>query len=806
MVTYSSAAYLALQASGPGAPKQPDTNPTYWQAMGGVKGDTGATGAGFGGSSTATITPAFGNKTFTSATAGLAWTAGMPIQATSASTPGSYMSGTVYSYASTTLIITVTSYAGASKSDWVFSAPTGAKGDQGVKGDTGATGDPGTAVNPRGAWLIGTTYAQFDGVTYTPKGKAYISLQAANVGHEPDTSPTYWEDSGGGESLPTGNGVVAVTSGVGRIADPNIDYMAALAGNGMLKLSSGAPALASAGADYLLPTTYGYAPLNSAYKVPSTYLPDSSASGYDAGSYNWYGMSPGGTLTGGDASNTITVPGICPTGVNGSDVNHVLLLTDATTPANTEVITITGGTARSGVAGGTLTFPCHNAHTGTWSLGSASMGIKEAAVVAIAAAYSGGYPNLLGPGVVIRISGNFWIYGTIYIPEGTPVLFQGDPSTILECHVANKPVFDCDSACVFRDITMGSAAPQTVGGCAIRFGNGPTGDGVVVIEPVIKDCHFSAGFYDCIVGKTTRNIKSTDNFAVNFVNTFVSPSSGGDMCSLTSTNDTTVCIGMSAPAFASVYFTSGWCKIINPSFGSGVHNNQIQYGVKGYITTTSTSATNITGGAIAYFATSGFELEVNGSGIFYQYVTIVGCNIHAEDTNVANTLVKFVASGGSPGVKNVTIVGNTLQGGGSSSTGLDLTGVTGTATLGLYDITLCGVPIIGYNPWLAPTFETNWSNFGSGNPNAGYCADGVVLRVCGWITTSLGGGAGWTQIFTALPVGFRPLVTRYATITGLAGGSTATPCTLKVDTAGNVSLYNTGTNEIFILDCQLPLY
>jgi hypothetical protein len=179
------------------------------------------------------------------------------------------------------------------------------------------------------------------------------------------------------------------------------------------------------------------------------------------------------------------------------------------------------------------------------------------------------------------------------------------------------------------------------------------------------------------------------------LNTFISASSGGDSCSLTSTNDTTVSIGMASPAFASVYYTSGWVVISNPQFGSGVNNNQILHGVKGYLTASS-SGTVITGGAIAYFTSSGFELEVHGSGVIYQFVTISGCNIHGEDTNIANTMVKFILSGGATGSKNVTIGTNTLQGGGSSATGIDLTGVTGTVTVGLNDISLVGTRVVGY--------------------------------------------------------------------------------------------------------------
>jgi hypothetical protein len=646
------------------------------------------------------------------------------------------MAGTVYSYASTTLVIAVTSYAGSTKADWVFSAPTGQQGPQGIQGIqgdqgaqgscymsaliagpdttktiTGATHGLGNAAlmvtvydnsSPRNVILVGWSVdaTSFDVlITFAVAQSNYYVIIASGI---PETG-----------GLPGGTGIVKVTDGTPSLATINTDFMGPQAGTGLVAVLSGAPRIATPSVDYQLPLSYtpmdaaskgavsGVCPLDSSSKVPLANIPSNLTGDYNANSYNWTGMyttatspSSGGNLSIG--SNTITIT-YCPVGVNGNDVNHTIRIND--TVGTSETVTIIGGTARSGVTGSqTLIFTCAHTHAaGQWTLESAAMGIEEAVVVAIAAAYSGGYPYLHGPGVVIRIPGDVWVYGTIYVPQGGAVKFQGDPSTILECRCAtNVPVFDCDSPCIFRDISMGPGTPQVSGGCAIRFGNGPTGGGVSVFEPVIENCSFTAGFYDCIVSKNTHNIKSTNNYAVNFVNTFISPSSGGDMCSLTSTNDTTVSIGMGSPAFASVYYTSGWVIISNPQFGSGVNNNQIRKGVKGYITGTSSSGTSIIGGAIAYFTESGFELEVHGSGVFYQFVTISGCNIHGEDTNIANTMVKFVLSGGATGIRNVTVAANTLQGGGSSATGIDLTGVTGTVTVGLNDISLVGTRVVGY--------------------------------------------------------------------------------------------------------------
>ncbi len=55
----------------------------------------------------------------------------------------------------------------------------------------GPQGDPGTGVVPQGAYLAGTSYALNDGVIYA--GSFWRSLQNANQGNTPDSSPTFWE-------------------------------------------------------------------------------------------------------------------------------------------------------------------------------------------------------------------------------------------------------------------------------------------------------------------------------------------------------------------------------------------------------------------------------------------------------------------------------------------------------------------------------------------------------------------------------------------------------------------------------------
>ena len=65
----------------------------------------------------------------------------------------------------------------------------GPAGPVGATGATGATGAQGTPVSFRGGWLVGQSYAVGDAVSFG--GASYIAL-VANVGKEPDMSPTQW--------------------------------------------------------------------------------------------------------------------------------------------------------------------------------------------------------------------------------------------------------------------------------------------------------------------------------------------------------------------------------------------------------------------------------------------------------------------------------------------------------------------------------------------------------------------------------------------------------------------------------------
>jgi hypothetical protein len=141
--------------------------------------------------------------------------------------------------------------------------------------------------------------------------------------------------------------------------------------------------------------------------------------------YDFAALTPGGALSPG--SNTITLTPV-PKGVNGSDAHHYLYISGGTGTA--EAVLITGGTAVSGAASGTVIVTCANAHSGAWTIKSATVGIQEAVQIFQTAATGG---RVLIP------AGGFGIFAGVYVAhsgisiygrgmQGGTALFQGTPN------------------------------------------------------------------------------------------------------------------------------------------------------------------------------------------------------------------------------------------------------------------------------------------------------------------------------------------------------------------------------------------
>ena len=142
-------------------------------------------------------------------------------------------------------------------------------------------------------------------------------------------------------------------------------------------------------------------PSQSAPPPSADWLTLANAPVWDARRYNFAPQSPGGTLTGG-ISNTI--PWVPTPGVQFNDTAHYLYISGGVGAA--EAVLITGG------SNSTLTFTPANNHSGAWTISSATAGIQEAKQAAGSAG-----------GIVQLTAGTLTTYATIYID--TPIWLRG---------------------------------------------------------------------------------------------------------------------------------------------------------------------------------------------------------------------------------------------------------------------------------------------------------------------------------------------------------------------------------------------
>jgi hypothetical protein len=108
--------------------------------------------------------------------------------------------------------------------------------------------------------------------------------------------------------------------------------------------------------------------------------------------------------------NTVTLAP-CPLGIDGTTTNHPLLIEGG--PEGPESFMISGGTCTSGAALGTLQFTTTKSHTGTWTLKSATAGMREALVATSPNAVELYVPCGTWPVVSTTLvdRSNVWIHG-----------------------------------------------------------------------------------------------------------------------------------------------------------------------------------------------------------------------------------------------------------------------------------------------------------------------------------------------------------------------------------------------------------
>jgi hypothetical protein len=155
----------------PGGPPGPQgaQGPQGTAGTNGLQGATGTTGPQgpvgptYGGTSTTSVAVAIGPQTFATQ-AGMAYTVGARVRASSAAAPASFMEGIVTAYSGTGMTINVDLIGTAgTHADWNFNiggdagGPAGPQGLQGPTGNTGADGPIGS-TGPQGP--VGLTGAQ----------------------------------------------------------------------------------------------------------------------------------------------------------------------------------------------------------------------------------------------------------------------------------------------------------------------------------------------------------------------------------------------------------------------------------------------------------------------------------------------------------------------------------------------------------------------------------------------------------------------------------------------------------------------
>jgi hypothetical protein len=140
--------------------------------------------------------------------------------------------------------------------------------------------------------------------------------------------------------------------------------------------------------------------------------------------YDFAAQAPGLSLIRGESAAITISP--CPPGVAGTDQNHYLYISGGSGAA--EPVLITGGTCTYGASSGTLTFTPSHDHSGSWTIGSASSGIKEA-LNDCAANHAG---------AVVLPGGTWDIFAVLDISNNCALHGSGQTVTTLQCRLSSR--------------------------------------------------------------------------------------------------------------------------------------------------------------------------------------------------------------------------------------------------------------------------------------------------------------------------------------------------------------------------------
>lgn len=341
--------------------------------------------------------------------------------------------------------------------------------------------------------------------------------------------------------------------------------------------------------------------------------------------------SPGGTMTA-TVSVTLTLTPV-PPGLNGTDTHHYVYISGGTGAA--EAVLITGGTAVSGSASGTIIFTPVNSHSGAWQIGSATAGIQEAV-------------NACGSvGRVQILEGDWVLRKWVWIPGTAKISIRGCGQYVtflkMDGTTGDWITYDTGSGAGidFGDLAMvNNAGTYHTAGAMLRVLNRPYGlvSNVYVdraYDGLVNDTGTNAFWHDCLIGCAHYGLNITS----------ATQSNGNYALIQVSTNSTTaVAIRISGPT-AGVFMTACGCgAVVNDPGNVGLLINQ-----------TSAGACNELGFANCIFDGHGYSAQILGYGSYVNNrILFSSCQFNAS-------VFGLVVSGSISGLRmvNCTLYGGT---------------------------------------------------------------------------------------------------------------------------------------------------
>lgn len=389
---------------------------------------------------------------------------------------------------------------------------------------------------------------------------------------------------------------------------------------------------------------------------------------------NFNAQSPGGVLSAG-VQATITLSPV-PLGVNGSDANHYLYISGGSGTA--EAVLITGGSAVSGAASGTIIFTPANSHSGAWTIASASGGIKEADIsvgatrtVHLGDSVYNAYAPIIGSDGVsfigssvnsARISRNFAGVGHTLsvsgtggqVPEVAHILFYVTGVIVsagyfhLYASGTNAFIHDLNLldgwGCIFLDgcaQSFISAIRMSTYAVGIQIG-GPTGASGPTITGLIGSTDVTAAIsLYCVSG-----LMNLSNFNLQHATSSgndqiiaIAPGDGQGFAEFTMTNG-----NLDGSRQAAIYINPGGTGLV---FGAVFSNLMITGG------NSPNRAAIIIAGTVPAFNLQFSNVQVRGVGTTSGVIEIIGAcqkinfvHLSMGDFNVANTIGLIVGIGG----------------------------------------------------------------------------------------------------------------------------------------------------------------